>query len=60
MKTFEKLYDKRLKLDGVIYKPYDIGNLPPLFGFISNDIGENGQIGISKWYNYKGLTYIKV
>ena len=25
MKTFKKLHEKKIKLDGIIYKPYNIG-----------------------------------
>jgi len=48
---------KNIKLDGVAYRPYRIGELPNSFGFIYNE--ENDQEGISKWFNHKGLTYVK-
>ena len=25
MKTFKKLHEKKIKLDGIMYKPYNIG-----------------------------------
>ena len=59
MKTFRQLQEKKIKLDGTIYKPYNLGNLPPSFGFISNMDGTTEQKGIYEWFNYKGLTYIK-
>lgn len=59
MKTFKKLHEKKIKLDGTVYKPYDLGDLPPSFGFISNMDGDTEQIGIYQWFNYQGLTYIK-
>ena len=48
---------KNIKLNGVAYRPYKVGELPNSFGFIYN--GENDQDGIRKWFNYKGLTYVK-
>ena len=59
MKIFKKLSDNKIKLDGIIYKPYNIGNIPPSFGFISNMDGDTEQTGIYQWFNYQGLTYIK-
>ena len=45
-----------IKLNGVLYTPYLIGDLPVTFGFIAND--EKDQDGYSEWFNFKGLTYI--
>jgi len=59
MKLIKKLYEKKLKLNGTVYKPYDLGNLPPTFGFKHNSKDGEDQTGISEWFNYKGLTYIK-
>ncbi len=56
MKTFKKLHEKKIKLDGTVYKPYNLGNLPPSFGVIHNKEGEGG---IFEWFNYQGLTYLK-
>tara|TARA_X000001382_G_C3116429_1_gene161713 strand:+ start:195 stop:407 length:213 start_codon:yes stop_codon:yes gene_type:complete len=36
---------------------YDIGSLPPTFGFFYNK--ETEKKGIGEWFNYKGLTYIQ-
>ena len=41
----------------VIYKGYTIGNIPKTFAFIYNEDKE--QDGITEWFNYKGLTYVK-
>ena len=30
-KILKKLQEKKLKLDGLTYKPYTVGNLPPSF-----------------------------
>ena len=59
MQSIKLLSDKTIKLNGEIYKPYNVGNLPPSFGFKSQ-ANSNGDIkdGISEWFNYKGLTYI--
>jgi len=43
-----------LKLGDVKYKGYDVGSLPPRFGFKEKDEKE----GIYQWFNYKGLTWI--
>lgn len=56
MKTFKKLHEKKINLDGIVYKPYDLGNIPPSFGVIRNKEGEGG---IFEWFNYQGLTYLK-
>jgi len=59
MQSIKFLSDKTIKLNGEIYKPYNVGNLPPSFGFKSQ-ANSNGDIkdGISEWFNHKGLTYI--
>ena len=65
---FKKNYDSgaiHIFLNNTEYKPYLIGNLPPTFGqkeyFNLDDEGEivitNGKY---QWFNYKGLTYLKV
>ena len=54
-----------LKLNNKPYKGYNLGEIPPSFGFDAklDGINENGQdkfkYGINKWFNYKGLTWIK-
>ena len=54
MKTIQFLKDKRIQLDGVIFRPYCIGDLPNNFGCIN--YGESD--GVSEWFGYKGFTYI--
>ena len=49
--------NKNIKLGDVSYRPYTIGELPNSFGFLSSEDGE--QEGAAKWFNYKGLTYLK-
>ena len=58
MNKIKFLKTKRIKLNGVQYKPYMIGELPSTFGFIYNK--DKDQDGISEWFNYKGLTYVPV
>tara|TARA_R110002096_G_scaffold299126_1_gene493563 strand:+ start:85 stop:276 length:192 start_codon:yes stop_codon:yes gene_type:complete len=41
----------------VLYKGYEIGNLPPKFAYIYDVDKET--FGVSDWFNYKGLTWIK-
>ena len=54
-----------MKLNKRPYKGYNLGEIPPSFGFDAklDSIDENGQdkfkYGINKWFNYKGLTWIK-
>ena len=55
MNTIKYLKDNRIELNGVIYKPYTICNLPSNFGCIEFNSGE----GISEWFNHKGSTYIR-
>ena len=39
-----------------LYQGYTVGNLPKKFAFIYNE--SKDQEGITKWFNYKGLTYV--
>ena len=54
-----------MKLNRKLYKGYNLGEIPPSFGFDAklDGIDENGQdkfkYGINKWFNYKGLTWVK-
>ena len=64
MNTIKFKNENKILLNGVEYKPYVVGNLPPTFGqkhFIDHD--ENNDIvlrsGISKWFNFKGFTYVQ-
>tara|TARA_R110002074_G_scaffold371856_1_gene547106 strand:+ start:109 stop:315 length:207 start_codon:yes stop_codon:yes gene_type:complete len=59
MKKIKFLSNKTIKFNGEIYKPYTVGNLPPSFGFKNNVVDGDIKKGISEWFNYKGLTYIK-
>ena len=52
-------------LNGIEYKGYNVGDLPPSFGFKEKYLGqdEDGndqyKFGKSHWFNYKGLTFIE-
>ena len=59
MKKIKFKNDKSIKIEGDIYKPYLVGNLPPSFGFKYKDSDGEIKEGISEWFNYKGLTYVK-
>ena len=54
---------KNLSLNGINYKGYMLGDLPPSYGYIrkivQTDDGAVTDFGIKEWFNYKGLTYIK-
>jgi hypothetical protein len=60
MQSIKFKSNKTIKIGDDIYKPYLVGNLPPRFGFKSQPNGDGDvKDGISEWFNYKGLTYIK-
>jgi len=54
-----------LKLNKKPYKGYNLGEIPPSFGYLAkfDGIDDDGQdkfkYGINKWFNYKGLTWIR-
>ena len=63
MKTIKYLKEDKIELNGIVYKPYKICNLPPSFGAVEEfEDEENGVIYkypvISEWFNHKGYTYI--
>jgi len=55
--TIKFLKTKKIKLSNKVYKPYTVGELPQKFAFIYDEDKE--QDGITEWFNYKGLTYVK-
>jgi hypothetical protein len=57
MNKIKFLKYNKILLNGVLYNPYTVGELPQRFGFI-HDIDKD-QYGISRFFNFKGLTYIK-
>ena len=52
-------------LNGIEYKGYNVGELPPSFGFKEKYLGQDEEgndqykFGKSEWFNYKGLTFIE-
>ena len=46
-----------IKLNNITYKGYNIGELPKRFAFIYD--ADKDQEGITKFFNYKGLTYVE-
>jgi hypothetical protein len=57
MNTIKFTSKTSLKLNGVDYKGYTVGNLPKKFAFIYDE--SDDKEGITNWFNYKGLTYIE-
>ena len=47
MNIIKHLKEDKIKLNGIVYKPYKVCELPPSFG-----------VEILDWVNYKGYTYI--
>ena len=58
MKTIKYLKDNAICLDGVLYRPYLIGDLPSNFGctYVPND--PDFKPGIPSWFGHKGFCYI--
>jgi hypothetical protein len=56
MKKIKFLKNNLIRLNGVLYTPYLVGDLPQRFGFIYNEDKE--QDGITSWFNFKGFTYV--
>ena len=54
MNTIKHLKEDEIELNGIVYKPYKICDIPSNFGCIEF----NSREGISEWFNYKGYTYI--
>ena len=65
MQTIKFKGKNTIFLNGVEYKGYNVGDLPPSFGFKEKYLGqdEDGnhqfKTGKSHWFNYKGLTFIE-
>ena len=47
MNTIKFLKENKIELNNIIYKPFTVCELPNRFG-----------TEITKWFNYKGFTYI--
>ena len=65
MKTIKFKGKNIIFLNGMEYKGYNVGDLPPSFGFFKKltgfdeDGNEQYKYGKSNWFNYKGLTFIE-
>ena len=59
MKTFKRLKNGNVSIDGIEYKPYCIGELPSKFGFWYDKVKK--VEGIGSWWmsNKEGLIYIE-
>jgi hypothetical protein len=55
-KSIKFLKNNFIKLNGVLYTPYLVGDLPQKFGFKFD--AENDRDGYYEWFNLNGLTYI--
>ena len=49
MNTIKFLRANKISLNGVVYKPHTICNIP-----------SNFSTEVNEWFNYKGLTYIAI
>ena len=62
MNKIKFLQKDRIELNGIVYKPYTICNLPTSFGTSEEFEDEDGKIYkypiISEYFNYRGFTYI--
>lgn len=63
MNTVKVIKKDKIRLNGINYKGYVIGDLPPSFGYIKKEMetdeGLVADLGIREWFNYNGLTFIK-
>ena len=60
--VFKKDGSKQIKLDGVTFKPYtleQILNIPSMFYKVFSEDEDEISEGVTKWFNYKGLTYVQ-
>ena len=63
MSSIKFLKENKIRLNGIVYKPYLIGNLPPSSAFkeewkTDNDGNDYVVEGIREWFNFKGFTYV--
>ena len=61
MNKIKFLKEDKIELNGLVYRPYKVCEIPTNFGCIAfeyNQDGEPTREGISEWFNYKGYTYI--
>ena len=56
MNTIKFTSKTTLKLNGLVYKGYAVGELPNSFGSLYNE--DKDSFGHSNWFNFKGLTWL--
>ena len=61
MKLTHSNSKKAIIINGTSYIPYEVCNLPNNFGFHDKEpvIGLREKEAVTKWFNSKGLTYVK-
>ena len=57
MQQIKFINSTTIKLNNVTYKGYPVGELPKRFAFIYDE--DKDKEGITEFFNYKGLTYVK-
>jgi hypothetical protein len=58
MNVIKQVSPTKLKLNGKDYRGYTVCDMPKGFGYIFN--AETDTDGINEWFNYRGLTWLKV
>ena len=60
MKLTHSNSKKTIVLNGTTYVPYEVCDLPNIFGFHDKDpiAGLREKDAVTEWFNYKGLTYV--
>ena len=56
MNTIKRISKDRIKLNGINYKGYMLGDLPPSYGYIQKQVQTDEadviDFGIREWFNY--------
>lgn len=56
MQNYKVTGKTTIRLNGIKYKGYELGKIPPSFGFIEDIDGSQGKY---KWFSFRGLTYFR-
>jgi len=56
MQSYKVTGKTTIRLNGVKYKGYELGQIPASFGFIEDIEGNQGKY---EWFNFRGLTYFR-
>jgi len=61
MKLTHSNSKKKIILNGTVYVPYEVCELPKNFGFHDKEpvVSMRSKEAITEWFNYKGLTYVR-